>query len=422
MKATGRVIVYRRPEAFRCRSTFTFDSKCGIPVSPSAEATEDITTWGTRAAFAASIAVVPWRTSFSTSTEKSGLNGVVIKKNASTPRSAGARLALSVRSPRTPSSPRVLSSLILSGFRVSPLTRCPCFTKALATDPPCCPVAPATRIVFVSAIVSTLPAIAALGQVDWVRSAAVTDPTGSKDLSFRLPDRNDFLHLVHRPQGRRERLRAVRGGDRDRDGVPPKLDPSEAVDDGDLEDPELLPRGLRDLVHLLQGHRAIDLVVQGLDAGVRPHAPEEEDHGPRIVPSHGVHDGLDVDRLPLDLDHWIRASAHGGHQGDLVPLPQLRRRFRKLVVHGEDHRLLVALEAGDRLVHGVQEGPKGRAVGEADLQLLRSCDFPGRREKLHEDLHRRAPRGGHGLRKSPAFQSAPHDAGVGRGGGGAPTG
>src|SRR2546427_35944 len=249
MNATGRVIVYRMPEAFRCRSTFTFDSKCGIPVSPSAEATEDITTWGTCAAFAASIAVVPWRTSFSTSTEKSGLNGVVMKKNASTPRRAGTRLALSVRSPRTPSSRRPLSSLIFSGFRVSPRTRWPRFIKARATDPPCCPVAPATRIVFVSTIVSTRPAIAAPAQDDWVREARVTRPRGGR-WSYR-----SAFHI-----------------------------------------------------------------------------------GTTFFTSSIAHEAA--------ANASARPAAHRRHQGDLVPLAQLHGRFRELVVHREDHRLLIALEPG----------------------------------------------------------------------------
>src|SRR5436309_123912 len=157
MNATGRVMVYRNPEVFRCRSTAAFDSKCGIPVSSSADATDARTTWGTWLLAAASIAVVPWRTSFAVSTEKSGLNGVVTMKKPSTPRSAGARLALSVRSPTTPAPPISYTASIFWVLRVRPLTRCLRLTRLLATAPPCCPVAPATKIVFVSAIGTNSP-------------------------------------------------------------------------------------------------------------------------------------------------------------------------------------------------------------------------------------------------------------------------
>ena len=99
MKATGRVMVCGTRDAFRCRSTFAFDSKCGMPVSSSAEATLAKTTCETLAAFAASIAFFPCCTSFSGWTEKSGSKGVVTMKNPSAFRRSGARLVLSVKSP-----------------------------------------------------------------------------------------------------------------------------------------------------------------------------------------------------------------------------------------------------------------------------------------------------------------------------------
>jgi len=99
MKATGRTIVFGTREARMYCSTFAFDSKCGMPVFRSAEATLDRTTCLIDAAFAASIAVVPCRTSFSGWTEKSGSNGVVTTKKPSTFRTSGVRLARCVRSP-----------------------------------------------------------------------------------------------------------------------------------------------------------------------------------------------------------------------------------------------------------------------------------------------------------------------------------
>src|SRR5213594_2336484 len=94
MKATGRTIVFGTREALTYCSTFAFDSKCGMPVFRSAEATLDRTTCLTDAAFAASIAVVPCRTSFSGWTEKSGSNGVVTTKKPSTFRRSGASVQL----------------------------------------------------------------------------------------------------------------------------------------------------------------------------------------------------------------------------------------------------------------------------------------------------------------------------------------
>src|SRR6266487_72383 len=88
MKETGRAIVYRRPEPFRYCSSRAFDSKWGMPVSSSADATEDRTTWGTAAAFAASTAAAPRRASLDVSTEKSSPNGVVTMKKPSAPRRA----------------------------------------------------------------------------------------------------------------------------------------------------------------------------------------------------------------------------------------------------------------------------------------------------------------------------------------------
>jgi len=93
------VIVCGIREALKYSSTLAFDSKYGMPVFRSAEATLASTTCATDAAFAASIAVVPCWTSFSGCTEKSGPNGVVTTKNPSTFRTRGARLARCVRSP-----------------------------------------------------------------------------------------------------------------------------------------------------------------------------------------------------------------------------------------------------------------------------------------------------------------------------------
>src|SRR2546422_2672030 len=152
MKATGRVIVCGTREAHKYCSTFALDSKCGMPVFRSAEATLDRTTCPTDAAFAASIAVVPCWTSHSGCTEKSGPNGVVTMKKPSTFRTNGVRLARCVRSPCAPSIPAPASAFNFDALRVSPMTRCPRFKRLRATAPPCCPVAPATRIVFVSAI------------------------------------------------------------------------------------------------------------------------------------------------------------------------------------------------------------------------------------------------------------------------------
>src|SRR5439155_303932 len=92
MKATGRTIVFGTREPLRYCSTFAFDSKWGMPVFRSAEATLDRTTCLIDAAFAASTAVVPCRTSFSGWTEKSGSNGVVTTKKPSTFRTSGACL------------------------------------------------------------------------------------------------------------------------------------------------------------------------------------------------------------------------------------------------------------------------------------------------------------------------------------------
>src|SRR2546425_1125019 len=155
MKATGRTIVFGTREALTYCSTFAFDSKCGMPVFRSAEATLDRTTCLTDAAFAASIAVVPCRTSFSGWTEKSGSNGVVTTKKPSTFRRSGARLARWVRSPCAPSIPAAARAFNFEALRVRPITRCPRLRRLRATVPPCCPVAPATRIVFVSAMRSS---------------------------------------------------------------------------------------------------------------------------------------------------------------------------------------------------------------------------------------------------------------------------
>src|SRR5881296_4621211 len=83
------------------------------------------------------------------------------------------------------------------------------------------------------------------------------------------------------------------------------------------------------------------------------------------------------------------ASAHGRQEGALVPFPQHDVESYDLVVHREDHALLVAEEPRVLREHGLDELPDGRAVPERPGELPLAHDLAVRREEPHLNLHRR---------------------------------
>src|SRR2546426_1046473 len=90
---------------------------------------------------------------------------------------------------------------------------------------------------------------------------------------------------------------------RDDHGIPSDRHPARAVHDRQLEDPELLSRALDELRQSAQGHRLVDLVVEGPHIRIGAHRAEEDDDSAGVVPAHAVDDRLDVDPVALDLDH-----------------------------------------------------------------------------------------------------------------------
>src|SRR5439155_5365181 len=133
-------------------------------------------------------------------------------------------------------------------------------------------------------------------------SATATDPIGPiGDLGF--PDRHDALDLVHDPRTGREGFRAMDRGACDRDGIPADRDAAEPVDDGKVRETELVLGPLRERGEALDRHRTVHLVIEGFHPFVRADRPEEQDDGTRVIPTHAVDHGLEIDARPPNLDH-----------------------------------------------------------------------------------------------------------------------
>jgi hypothetical protein len=143
MEKTGRTTLATSPSRSTCSSTRRLLSKCGMPVSRSAPPTELSTRRGTPASRTASTRATPCSVSCSA---PPGPKGVVMTKAASAPSKAARRLAGSLASPRTTSTPWRASACPPRdpGSRVSPRTRAPAASSARTVAPPCWPVAPTT--------------------------------------------------------------------------------------------------------------------------------------------------------------------------------------------------------------------------------------------------------------------------------------
>src|ERR1022692_3485856 len=94
------------------------------------------------ACFAASASMIPWRTSASIPASK----GVDMANTPCTPRSAACKSEGLVKSPLTTSAPALASAEAFSWVLLITRTLCPFANSAVATAPPCCPVAPVTRM------------------------------------------------------------------------------------------------------------------------------------------------------------------------------------------------------------------------------------------------------------------------------------